>query len=296
MKVSFWSSSRGDCSVTSNLACISVMFTILYSLKILIIENHLQNNKVESFIRSRSNHNFIFENIYYHDRHTGVNSILYDLSLRHYPDSSNKFTAKELVKRLENVSEEIIQNHLFYIPNDARVNETSFELSINRHILSILKASEKFVDLTFVDTAKENISTKLVLQEADLIVVNLLQDPKELHSFFKNHSSILSKSLLLISNYDKNSYFNLDKIIQTYSIEKSIIATVPYNDDYKEALKYGRLISFLFDNSYCKTTDPNYQFMAGIVDATKKIYKMINPNLKNTNKENTNKEILCEKA
>lgn len=113
---------------------------------------------------------------------------------------------------LENVTEEILCECLFYISTDNRTNKMLFELGINKHIRIILKASELFADLTFIDTGNSNVlGTKEVLDEADLIIVNLSQDPNELHNFFKNYYSILSRTFILISKYDKKSYYNLKK-------------------------------------------------------------------------------------
>lgn len=276
MKISFWSPSRHDTAVTSNLACISIMFSNMYPHKSLIIENHLQRNKINDLLHFRINHNYICENKNYHERYIGMNSILYDLSLMHNTYSTREPCVEEVVKTLENVTEEILCDRLFYIPTDNRINKMLFESEINKHIRTILKASEVFADLTFIDTGNSNvIGTKEVLDEADVIIANLSQDPNEIHNFFKNYPSILSKSLILISNYDKNSYFNLKKITQTYLLDQSDIATVPYNTNYKEALRCGRLIGFLINNYQCGEWNQNHYFMSEIIDATKKIYNII---------------------
>ena len=83
MKVSFWSPSFNDCAVTSNLACISIMLSNMYPFKSLIIENHLQSNKIKDLFSFKSNYNYVFENRNYYERYIGMNSILYDLSLMH---------------------------------------------------------------------------------------------------------------------------------------------------------------------------------------------------------------------
>lgn len=276
MKISFWSPSSHNCAVTSNLACISIMFSNMYPFKSLIIENHLQKNKIKDLINFKTNHNYICENKNYHERYIGMNSILYDLSLMQNLHTIREPCVGKVVKILENVTEEILCNHLYYIPTDNRTNKTLFELETNKHIKSILRASEIFADLTFVDTGNRNIiGTKEVLDEADLIIVNLPQDPDELHNFFKNYPSILSKALILVSKYDKKSYFNQKKIIQTYLLDQSNIATVPYNVNYKEALRSGKLIGFLIDNYQCEKWNKNYYFMSEIIETTKKIYNII---------------------
>lgn len=276
MKVSFWSPSCNDCAVTSNLACISILFSNMYPFKSLIIENHLQRNKIKDLIHFKSNYNYVCENKNYYERYTGMNSILYDLSLMHNTYHKREPCLEDLVKMLENVTEEILCECLFYISTDNRTNKMLFELGINKHIRIILKASELFADLTFIDTGNSNVlGTKEVLDEADLIIVNLSQDPNELHNFFKNYYSILSRSFILISKYDKKSYYNLKKITQTYLLDKSNVATIPYNAEYKEALRSGKLIGFLINNFNCKKCNQNYYFMSETIKATEKIYNII---------------------
>ncbi len=276
MKVSFWSPSFNDCAVTSNLACISIMLSNMYPFKSLIIENHLQSNKIKDLFSFKSNYNYVCENRNYYERYIGMNSILYDLSLMHNTYPSREPCVEDVVKILENVTEEILCECLFYIPTDNRTNKMLFELGINKHIRTILKASELFADLTFIDTGNSNVlATKEVLDEADLIVVNLSQDPNELHDFFKNYPSILSRSLILISNYDEKSYYNLKKITQTYLLDQSNVATIPYNANYKEALRCGKLIGFLINNFQCNKCDQNYYFMSETIKATEKIYNII---------------------
>ena len=51
----------------------------------------------------------------------------------------------------------------------------------------------------FIDTERnENLSSNAILTEADLVVVNLVQDKVALREFFDNYSSIQEKSVYLI--------------------------------------------------------------------------------------------------
>lgn len=278
MKVAFWSPSPRYNAVTSNLACISVMISMMFNYKSIIFENHLQKNKINHFIQPRINHNIIYEGNQYHNRYTGMDSILYKLSNNN--NNGNEAIDEEIINMIRNVSKDIFANCIFHIANDNGIEEKLFEITINNHILTILNASDKIADLTFIDTqSNNNLSTKIILEEADLIVVNLSQNPDLLYSFFRSYKSIISRCLFLLSNYDNNSYFNLEKISQMFSIDKSNIATVPYSREYKEALKHGQVVSFIISNYKCDLENRNFYFMNEIMDAAKMIHNRVGINI-----------------
>lgn len=276
MKVSFWSPVHNDCAVTSNLACISILLSMLFSYKALLIENHQQRNRLENLLKFNTNRYYVREDGNYHYKHTGMNSILYQLSMgkrkRQFKDTHKAMA----VKMIETVSYNVLGSRLFYIPYGNRTNKDIYDYDMHNHIKTILEASDEFADITFIDTTnKNNLSSKVVLEEADLIVVNLTQDTKIINEFLKKYSSILSKCVFLISNYNKSSRLNINQISQTHLINKSDIAAIPFNHDYQEALKYGKLIGFLLDYFHCDRKDPNYYFVKEVKNAAMMIYKAI---------------------
>ncbi len=275
MKISFWSPTNGHNAVTSNLACISVMFSMMYQHKSIIIENHLQDNKICNLIKPRINLNHVFEDKNYYYRYTGMDSILY--SLLRYNDIDND----NLVRMIENASTNIFGDYLFHISNNKRIISTNFELFMNNHISTILRACQAFADVTFVDTHSNNLSTQKVLQEADLVVVNLNQDKKTIVNFFKNYNSIISKSLFLINNYNTKSNHAIYKLFNSYAIDSFRIATVPYNHEYKDALNSGGLISFLIQNYKSTIEYENAFFINEIINATRMIHDYISFNINN---------------
>src|SRR5690554_1050791 len=101
MKIAFWSPTDGNNGVTSNLACISVMFSMMYKYKSLIIENHIQDNRVCNVLKSRINLNHVIEDRNYYYRYTGMESILYNLS------RFNDIDTYEVIRIIENVSTNI---------------------------------------------------------------------------------------------------------------------------------------------------------------------------------------------
>lgn len=288
MKIAFWSNTGGNSGVTSNLACISVASAMEYSYKAILIENHCQKNKLENVLRyNRANYHLCEED---NDqiKHVGMNYIMNQLSNGKFEsqlfDHASKSIREE--KRLEEESKlieeasiEILSNSLYYIPTSNGSNIETFEYDIYGSINHILKVLDSFADITYIDTSnKHNLSSKIILEEVDLVVVNLVQNSSMIQNFFENYSSILSKCVFLISSYHKESSININNISKTHFINKSNIATIPFNVEYQEAVIQGTIVEFLSRNYTCKRTNPNYNF----VHAVKKAVYMIINNLELT--------------
>jgi hypothetical protein len=171
----------------------------------------------------------------------------------------------ELIKE---VSIEILSDSLYYIPPYQITNYKIFEYDLYGNIKHVLNTLESFADITYIDTSYQNsLSSKIILDEADLIVVNFIQDTSAIKNFFDNYSSILSKCVFLISNYHKESEININKIFKAHLINRSSVTTISYNTEYEEAVSRGAIVEFLFRNYECKRTNPNYKFIQDIREA-----------------------------
>ncbi|BCJ95782.1 hypothetical protein acsn021_33510 [Anaerocolumna cellulosilytica] len=302
MKIAFWSSAKGGIGVSSNLASISIAATIEYSCKSVLIENHYQKNRLGNILRYQQTHQFK-DNGNTKCGNAGMDYILnefsagesYDLSgnpmdnipitvggrernpLWELKDSGDKKNYYENIKDtsviIKEASMEILDNYLYYIPVNHYLNRYIFDYQLNDNIGKILKASEKFADIIYIDTSNENnLSSKYILEEVDLVVVNLVQNSSMIKYFFDNYSSILDKSVFLFSRYHKTSNLNIQKISKTYSINKSDLAVIPYNIEYQEAVLKGTVVEFLSSNYNCKRKNPNYGFMRELRKAVTMIF------------------------
>ena len=115
------------------------------------------------------------------------------------------------------------------------------------------------------------LSSKIILQEADLIVVNLSQNPYILEDFFENYRSLIDKSVYLLGNYTPESKYTKGYILRKYHIPRERIATIPYNVEFHDALNSGSVISFLNQNYQCKRKDENYYFIREVKRAVEMI-------------------------
>lgn len=261
----------GGSGVTSNLACISVISALEYALKAVLIENHNKKNKLEDVLQYNVANYHLREECNYYFKHIGMNYIINQLSQK------NNFPREETTSQLiQEASIEILNNHLYYIPQTYENNRYTFDYDLYGNIQEILNALDDFADITYIDTScSNNLSTKIILDSADLVVVNLMQNISDIEYFFNNYSSILSKCVFLISSYHKESHLNIRNISRINLINKSSIAAIPYNVEYQEAVLKGTIVEFLFHNFSCKRSSPNYSFVRAVRKAAYMIMQSI---------------------
>jgi hypothetical protein len=277
MKIAFWGIARGSSGVTSNLACISIALAMEYSsYKSILIENHYQKNKLSNILMYQRSH-YIEREENYQFRHIGLDYIINQFTAGKYAKSKKNQSpgiGPDPLELIKEASLKIIDNSLYYIPVSYHINQETFDYNLYGNIKDILDATEEFADITYIDTSNQNnLSSKIILEEVDLVVVNLMQNSSMIQYFFDNYSSILDKSVFLISNYNKNSSLNLDKISKTHSIIKPNIAVIPYNIEYQEAVSQGTVVEFLARNYDCKRKSPNYAFIRDVKKAASMIMK-----------------------
>lgn len=264
MKVAFWSNIEGKNGVTSNLACISVMSALKYRLKSVILENHYNINNIENAFTSIQTNQYVREENYYFN-HLGLDSLMKRLN--------SKIRDEQMIKK---ASIGFFNNNIFYIPHSQIKSKEVLEYELNQVIMPLLLQSEEFSNLVFIDTINSNnITSKVILDEADLVVVNLSQDSIIINHFFENYSSLLSKSVFIIGSYNHNSRYNLKNIQRKYRIKNENIAVIPYNIELKDALSEGNVIEFISRNYYCKKEDSNYYFIKELKHATDMIVNKI---------------------
>lgn len=275
MKIAFWSNGDYSSGVTSNLACISVASTFEYAHKSIVFESHQQKNRLEDMIR----YNIIHKKreISNYTKQLGMNRIL-NYYLKNEELKKKYEQGKEEMLKIESnlihdSSLGILEDRLFYIPTDYVSNHYMYEYKLYHIIKDLLSELDQFADITYIDTSSHKLSSKIIIDEADLIVVNLLQNSKMLEDFFSNYSSIFHKCVFLISNYQMNSHININYISSEYLIHRDRIVAIPSNDDYQLALQEGSLVGFLARNYKCNSSNPNYVLTKQIKRAVHMIHK-----------------------
>lgn len=260
MKVAFWSNTRGRSCVTSNLACISVLSTLSSSdqRRTIVLENHQNILNLGNALFSQQSRQEVRENKSYQVEY-GLSRLLRSM------EEGEKLSENTVLRYAEN----FLGKKLFYLPAGGTRNQEMLEYRLERECVRTIKFLEQYGDLVLVDTAAAPLaSSRKILRQADLVVVNLSQNKQMLDHFFRNYSDIRKKAFYLIGNYDEGSELTRGEVIKRYEIPGSQLGIIPHNVQFSDALSDGELIPFLLRNYHCGEYDCNYHFMASAKEAS----------------------------
>jgi len=252
LKVAFWSNSRGRSGTTSNTALMSVLCAMMSQTRTVLFENHYSLNNLEQMFVNYRHHerNLLREEFCYFNQ-VGLESLMKRVhSIQTYENM------------IGDISMKFLGDKIYYLPKNMELNQEFFDYELNQVISPLLHLLNHIGDLVFIDTSNEdNLSTKVILNEADLVVVNLCQSKVIIEQFFQDFASIVSKSVFLLGNYQSQSIFNLSNIRRKFHIPQESIAVIPNNMEFHDALLSGNVIEFVTRNFTCGTKDENYEFM-----------------------------------
>ena len=142
------------------------------------------------------------------------------------------------------------------------------EYRLERECIRTIQCLEDYGDLILVDTSAAPLaSTRKILQQADLVVVNLSQNRQMLDHFFRNYSAVRKKAFYLIGNYDAESELTRAEVIKQYRIPGNSLGVIPHNVQFSDAVSDGKLIRFLLKNYHCEKQDSNFDFMSSAKEA-----------------------------
>lgn len=261
MKIAFFSKD-GDSGVTSNLSAISIAGILGYNMKILTMENHWSQDSIARYLMYEKRPNMVKEgDVRY------LSQGMFENLVMHFSDCTKK-------RRTDIWTIEVIHDSLYYLPQNAYIKDV-FDYEFCSNVLPRLKSLEKAYDLVFIDTKNYTMNSKVILDEADLVVVNLRQDFDDIQAFFSFYSAIAYKSLFLISNYYPNKSCNLNKIKTQFNLSKHNVLTISHNLQFESALRQGKIINYMYDHFQCSRGDLNYCFIRDIKKATKMILQNI---------------------
>lgn len=250
MQIAFFGNTRGKAGITSNMSAISTFLALEMQVRIVLFENHFNLNNIENGFIESSYDEFVMETpFYYH--HMGIDQVMKRID-----------SGMEIQKVISDAAIEPVAGKLFYIPQSNTGNKEVFEYELNKILEILLRELSRFAQIVFVDTAvSDNLTTKLVLESADLIIMNLCQDPFVIADCFQRFGTIRNKCIYLLGNYDRYSRYTVKYVMRSFGIAKEKIAVIPYNTGFRDALSLGKLVPFLSRNAVCGRQDENYYFI-----------------------------------
>lgn len=274
LKIAFWSNVRGRSGVTTNMVCISALAAIAGAGKAVLLENHYSCKSIASIILPGEQVEQLKESGRYYNRE-GIEYVLKGL-----------YSGVDGGELLRHAAMPLLYTSMYYLPQSYIINKEVFNYEFSLVYKKLFYNLEIFSNNVFIDTERnENLSSNAILTEADLVVVNLVQDKAALREFFDNYSSIQEKSVYLIGAYQPELLFNYRRICYEYHIPKDRIGIIPYNIELSEAMSEGRILQFLNRNYEKASGRENDYFMRHCKKSSMMVRKNL-INLRKRKKEN----------
>lgn len=265
MLIAFYSNVRGNAGTTSNLCCLATYLAIKRKQKILLWENHTNWNMIGNNVTEKTRLSFLCESL--DSYHINGSKELFCRLQR----SENL----DLSSQVQELAKELYPDTLYYLPN-RQIVSSLFEKDIARilpRLIKLCKESDNLVFMDLQDITKE--STRNILEQADLVILNLMQHVNSIDRRLISNDISISKIRYLIGNYHPNSKYNIKNICRRYKIPNMDIAMIPYNTLCREAMAEGKLLDFMAANIECSEGDSNYTFIHAVVQAVEMLNEAV---------------------
>ena len=239
--------------VTANMASIASMVSLRNAgrVKEILLENHFSRNKsLEDVLLQPMQQDFLRESGGYNVKY-GLDYIL----KRIYCGDRDR----ELIK---NSTVDLMLSNMCLLPSGMVFNKEVFNYDfsmVHRELFEILEEVSEYI---FIDTeSNQNLSTKQILFDADIVVVNLTQNPDNIRDFFENYTSIREKAIYIVGKYRPERKWTRKRISYEYNVPRNRIGIMPYTIELEYAIDAGRLQQYLCSNYMRETSRENEFFI-----------------------------------
>lgn len=265
MKIVFWSPLHGQTKQSSNMLALTLMLAMNKKKRILMTQTQFCMNDLEDVIVGRTGTRELRERFY---QDMGIDAL------------NRCIKRKQLEKSdLTNCCVQILNEPELLLLPGARAG--SYEIhseSLRETIGYLLSEAEKYFDFVMADTNPGNDGvSRLLMEEADVVVVNLSQNIGLLDSFFSNFPEELKgkEQFYLFGAYLRDSCYNLHNLRLRYrSINRRNSAVIPMNVRFMDAVSGGRVVDFFETNIECEAGESNYGFMQEVKNASDRLLRL----------------------
>lgn len=246
MNVAFWSNTQKS-GVSTNLAALACLGAYEYPLSITMLENHLDREGLGRALLGCQWDRMVHEPRDYY-----------------YAGGQNDLFIKELSKRIhrrfiDSTTVEIIEDSLTYVYQNFMVSPELFEYDFCRNMLPKIENNSSFDSVCFIDTAaKNNLSTKEILDKANIVVINLRQSLPGIRKFFEEYSSLIPKAVFIISDFHRKNPINRRFFAEKYGIPPRQIGVVPHSENLYAAVCDGSIPAFISRNRKLRRGEDYY--------------------------------------
>ena len=249
MKIVFWSNYPKS-GVTSNMAAMGIMFSLMFPSRVMMLTNHCNHENLGRVLLGSCYEDALREDSGYYRKE------------RAYP-AIKRITQIPAHYGVPKTAENLSENGLYYFTQGKLFSNEVYEFRIREEINHIIKQLHEPRDYIFIDAkSQDSISTMQLLEEADMIVVNLRQDETVIKEFFKQYVSVAGKCFFIISEYRKrNGCYKLHKFVKEFCVHPERVAAIPYNPGLGHFIDDGRITEYVLQNHDCKKKTKEYYYI-----------------------------------
>lgn len=263
-KVVFWNEDENLNNSTEVAIAVATSISKNYKTKSILMQTNFQNRKIESSFTpySELKSSGVFEN-----RDIGIGALLKTIV-------SNKLTSTVIT----NYAKPVLKDRLDIMYGVVSTEKEQHSLMLS-NLQYIAKKADEVYDLVFIDLEKgtSNKDVKAVIEDSDVVVYILDQDNIRLEEYLSNieENKYLKgkEKMIVLSNYDDNSKYNVWNIKKRYKV-KDPIFVIPYNFVYKDSLNDGNVIDFFYKNTNTEKNDYNGEFVNETNNIVSKIIEL----------------------
>lgn len=261
MKIAFWSN-REKSSVTSNLVAVSIVLAHCYNVKTTVFENHRGEVDLAGCFLKKHHESIVRENKAYYlgfkEYDCFVERLLY-----------GKGAGKQGISRIT-----VLEGFLYYVCQ-AGVQKDTFELQFKESVDSLIQEAQSD-GIAIIDTKSRcNISSKIILNESDIVVVNLKHNPFYIHDFFERYSELSEKSFFIISDCARKEFASAVSILKEYGVDEEVIAYIPHSEEFRIAVHNGCSVEFFIDSFRYGVYNPGFLFVQRVKETAKALYNFM---------------------
>lgn len=262
MKIAFWENMYDTGNEIDDMVAIASMMVIKHHKKVILLDNGQKSDSLERTFRGIQRFYYVKEDSNYMIRQHGMDQILNRMHM-----------TSDLRPLLMNSAVEVIQDHLYYVPQSKVINRLAYDYELNHEMSRIIHTYEELSDYIMIRTRSGNhLSTKHILEDADLVLVELSQDPRVLQQFFDHYASIRHKALFVFRQY-KTTSLSIYKIMNQYHLKKEQIIVITEHSPLLAASLGGYLVSYIKGYYRCTRESEHYRCMRELQRATKLILR-----------------------
>lgn len=264
MKIVFWSPVHGQAKQSSNMLAVALILAMQKQYRLLITQTQFRMNDLEDAVIGRSLTKENRERFY---QGMGIDAIQRCIKRKPMEESD-----------LENCCVQVLQNSkLMLLPG---ANSGSYEIhyeALNEMMVFLLREAEQYFDCILIDTnpGGDRIS-RMLMEEADVVVVNFSQNIGLIDSFFWSYPKELSgkKVFYLFGAYLSDSCYNLHNLRFRYGkIRRSNSGAIPLNIGFMDAVSGGKTVDYFETNRGCEPGDSNYKFIKEVGSVAERLLR-----------------------